>query len=135
MKYAQVRARGYREDNLQTPGVPVYFGGLTSISPAALGLPAVVKTGKDGTFRLTGFGRERLVSLAIREENLEYADLTVLTSSIKLGKEPLAARSAGPRRVYGPRFRYSAGPSRPIVGTVRDKRTGKGVAGVLVRCY
>jgi protocatechuate 3,4-dioxygenase beta subunit len=134
IKYAQLLARGLREDNLQTPGVLGYFGGLTSISPAALGLPAVVKTGKDGTFRLTGIGRERIVSLAIREENLEYADLTVLTTSIELGKEPLAARSAAPRRVYGPSFRYSASPSRPIVGAVRDKRTGKAIPGVVVRC-
>jgi RNA polymerase sigma factor (sigma-70 family) len=135
INYAQWLARGYREDNLQTnPSAPGYFRGLTSISPAALGLPAVVKTGKDGTFRLTGFGQERVVSLAIREENLEYADLTVVTTTLNLGKEPLAARSAGPRRVYGPRFRYSAGPSRPIVGTVRDKRTGEGIPGVLVQC-
>src|SRR5207244_12617866 len=48
--------------------------------------------------------------------------------------EPLAARSAAPRRVYGPSFRYSAGPSRPIVGTMRDKRTGEGIPGVVVRC-
>jgi RNA polymerase sigma factor (sigma-70 family) len=126
IQYARLLARGYREDNFENP--------MTSISPAALGLPAVVKTGKDGTFRLTGFGRERVVSLSIRERNLEYADLTVLTTSIKLGKEPLAARSAGPRRVYGPRFSYSAGPSRPIVGTVRDKRTGKAIPGVVVHC-
>jgi RNA polymerase sigma factor (sigma-70 family) len=64
---------------------------MTSISPAGLGLPALVKSGKDGTFRLTGFGRERVVGLAIRAKNLEYADLSVLTTRIKLGKEPLAA--------------------------------------------
>jgi RNA polymerase sigma factor (sigma-70 family) len=117
---------------------------MTSITPAALGLPALVKTGKDGTFRLTGFGRERVVGLAIREKNLEYADLSVLTTRIKLGKEPMAAPpivepngtvwGRRPNHAYGPRFNHLAGPSRPIVGTVRDKHTGKALAGVLVRC-
>ncbi len=101
---------------------------MTSIGPTALGLPATVKTAPDGTFRLTGFGRERVVRLAIRDQNLEYVDLSVLTTRTVVDS---ALKAHG---IYGPTFKHLAVPSRPIVGIVRDKRTGKPLAGIPVRC-
>jgi protocatechuate 3,4-dioxygenase beta subunit len=99
---------------------------MIGISPAALGLPASVKTGKDGTFRLTGVGRERLVRLAIREPNREHADLCVLTTGSRVDS------TLAPWGIYGPTFKHLVIPSRPIIGTVRDKRTGKPLAGIPV---
>jgi RNA polymerase sigma factor (sigma-70 family) len=99
---------------------------MTEIGPAALGLPAEVKTGADGTFRLTGLGRERVARLAIREQEFEYADLSALTTPLDADSE---LQSQG---VCGPTFTHLAVPSRPVVGTVRDKRTGKLLAGILV---
>jgi RNA polymerase sigma factor (sigma-70 family) len=99
---------------------------MIGISPAALGLPASVKTGKDGTFRLSGVGRERLVRLAIREPNREHADLCVLTTRSRVDS------TLAPWGIYGPTFKHLVIPSRPIIGFVRNRRTGKPLAGIPV---
>jgi RNA polymerase sigma factor (sigma-70 family) len=96
------------------------------ISAAALGLPASVKTGKDGSFRLSGVGRGRLVRLALRAPHREHADLCVTTAFARVGSV------GAPWGIYGCAFKHLVLPSRPIVGTVRDKRTGKPLAGIAV---
>jgi hypothetical protein len=101
---------------------------MISINPLVPGLSSTVKTGKDGTFHLAGFGRERVVRLAIREKDLEYTDLSVLTTRTSVDSALMA------HGIYGPTWKHLAVPSRPIVGTVRDKRTGKALAGIQVSC-
>jgi RNA polymerase sigma factor (sigma-70 family) len=96
------------------------------ISPAALGLPGSVKTGKDGSFRLGGVGRGRLVRLALRAPHREHADLCVTTSFDRVDS------AVAPWGLYGHTFKHLVLPSRPIVGSVRDKRTGKPLAGIAV---
>jgi hypothetical protein len=44
-----------------------------------LGVPPSVKTDADGRFRLNGFGRERLVELAVEVPGLERRQVTVVT--------------------------------------------------------
>ena len=116
-----IEAAKERARDATPKGVP-----MTTISPAAPGLPASVWTDKDGTFRLTGCGRERVVRLAVREPDFEYADLTVLTTRAAVDGA-LAAQG-----VHGPTFKHLAVPGRPVVGIVRDKRTSKPLAGILV---
>jgi RNA polymerase sigma factor (sigma-70 family) len=99
---------------------------MIDISAAALGLPGSVKTGKDGTFRLSGVGGERLVRLALREANREHADLRILTTRSEVDV------TLAPWGIYGPTFKHLALPSRPIIGTVRDSRTRKPLAGIAV---
>jgi RNA polymerase sigma factor (sigma-70 family) len=96
------------------------------ISAAALGLPGSVKTGKDGSFRLSGVGRGRLVRLALRAPNREHADLCVTTAFAGVGSV------GAPWGIYGHTFKHLVLPSRPIVGSVRDKRNGKPLAGIAV---
>jgi hypothetical protein len=90
------------------------------------GQPAVLTTGADGRFRLAGVGRERLVQFRVEGPGIASAWLgTVMTRA--------AEKVAGPgTHVYGASFDHVAVASRPIRGVVRDKETGKPLAGVCV---
>ncbi len=91
--------------------------------------PTEVKTGKDGRVRLTGFGRDRVAHLWIRGEGLENTDVEVITRTGNVGGLRLQSRG-----VYPPGADITVRPCKPIVGTVRDKKTGKPVAGIRVTC-
>src|SRR5262245_48303804 len=84
----------------------------------------VVTTKADGRFRLTGLGRERVVSLLIEGPAIANGSCSVLT---RVG--PNKADASG---LFHARFDYVAAPSRPIRGVVRDQKTGKPLAGVEV---
>jgi RNA polymerase sigma factor (sigma-70 family) len=89
------------------------------------GTPRSVQTAADGRFRLSGFGRERVVDLVVEGPTIEHRRLQVLTrTGLPQGLALLT---------YGARFDHLAGPSKPISGTVREKGTGKPLAGVQVR--
>jgi hypothetical protein len=83
-----------------------------------------VTTAADGRFRLTGVGRDRLVSLALEGPAIAHTDLVVTT-------RPAAAISSS-GGILGATFDCVALPSRTIRGLVRDKATGKPVPGVKV---
>jgi RNA polymerase sigma factor (sigma-70 family) len=85
------------------------------------GRPAVLTTGADGRAKLAGVGRERVVHLHLEGPAIATADLAVMTR---------AAERVG--RLHGASFDYLAVASRPIRGVVRDKATGKPLAGVSV---
>lgn len=100
---------------------------LTRIRPEAVGVATTATTDKDGSFRLNGFGRERLVSLDVRGPDIEHRTLYVVT------RADVDSGLAG-WGIYGATFKHLAVPGKPIVGTVRDKRTGKPIAGMTVTC-
>jgi RNA polymerase sigma factor (sigma-70 family) len=96
-----------------------------------------VTTGVDGRFRLTGIGRERVVSLKIEGPTMvpsfgnEYARTRPgPTYRIPLDRN---APEYGTLVFHGAAFDYAAAPTRPIVGTVRDKDAGTPLAGVTIR--
>jgi protocatechuate 3,4-dioxygenase beta subunit len=105
--------------------------------PALAGLPDAVTTDADGRFVLHGVGRERLVALRIEGPTIALANVRVavragepvpaLPRHVEEG-EGMIARSGPP--LYGPDFVHTAAPTRPITGTVRDRLTGKPLAGV-----
>jgi RNA polymerase sigma factor (sigma-70 family) len=84
-------------------------------------------TGKDGRFQLSGFGRERVVLLSVSGDNIEHCIFWVMTRSA-----PVAGLRPGPYGTYSATFTHHALPSKPIIGTVRDKATGKPLAGITV---
>src|SRR5262249_16880341 len=83
-----------------------------------------VTTAADGRFRLTGVGRDRLVTLVLAGPGISYKDLGVATRP-----SPAIPPSS---EIHGPTFVYVAAPPRSVRGVVRDKATGKPVAGVKV---
>jgi RNA polymerase sigma factor (sigma-70 family) len=97
------------------------------LASEALDGPLTVKTGKDGRFRLTGFGRDRVVLLRLSGDGIEHCALRVV-----LRDELLQGMGVGAFGTYAATFTHHTLPSRPIVGTVRDRATGKPLAGVAV---
>jgi protocatechuate 3,4-dioxygenase beta subunit len=97
------------------------------LAAVALDGPTTVMTGKDGRFRLTGFGRDRVVLLKVRGDAIEHCVFWVV-----LRDTPVPGLRAGPYGTYSSTFTHHALPSKPIVGTVRDKATGKPLAGIAV---
>jgi len=106
--------------------------GLITLSGKIVLGVAKVTTGADGKFKLGGFGRDRILTVKVHGPKVESKFFWVV------------ARTGGPADGYikTPDFNYGLysadvtvrlGPSRPLVGTVRDSKTGKPVPGVMVR--
>lgn len=109
--------------------------------PRAAGLPAEVKTDKDGRFEFRGIGRGRLAVLQIEGDVIEQVTIRSYTKPDFDPKSVLPPDNRPqpgfvhpePRpTVYGPEFVHVARPTQVIAGTVRDKMTGKPIAGVTV---
>jgi RNA polymerase sigma factor (sigma-70 family) len=100
---------------------------LKYLSGKALDSPTLVHTGPDGRFHLAGFGRDRVVYLRITGPRVENSFIYVITSA---GAELI--KKLGSRDVFPAQFDFVIAPSRPVMGTVRDKASGKPLAGVTV---
>jgi RNA polymerase sigma factor (sigma-70 family) len=104
---------------------------LKSLGAAAWPAATSVTTDAEGRFRLTGFGRERVVHLTIRARTIEPIYVEALTRT-----GPVEGLYSGNENdtVYGATFERVIPPGKAIAGTVREKRTGKPLAGVTVSC-
>jgi RNA polymerase sigma factor (sigma-70 family) len=100
---------------------------MKHIGGTAVEGPVTATTGKDGRFRLSGFGRGRVVSLDIKGPNIENGFIYVVTTTQNVPSERTSVLG-----VFPPTFDYVPGPSRPIIGTIREQGTGKPLAGVRV---
>jgi RNA polymerase sigma factor (sigma-70 family) len=125
------------------PGVTIR---ATAIKDAQSGnldldvLPALQKettTDAQGRFRLTGMGRDRDVQVTLRGPTIAAKERTlyVRTRIAEPVHELLNKRSPdlGKISYYGATSDIVAAPTRPILGTVRDKDTGKPLAGVTLQ--
>ena len=92
-------------------------------------------TDQDGRFRLEGIGGERIVELSLRGETIAYTHIDVVTRTMKPIPAPGFRNQYGPgsETIYGADFTYTAAPSRPIEGVVKDAKTGEPLAGVEIR--
>jgi RNA polymerase sigma factor (sigma-70 family) len=90
----------------------------------------LVRTDRQGKFRLRGVGRERVAILRIRAAG--YADelVQVATRPGFRPDKPSASREA----LHGPEVLTMLSPGKPILGKVVDDDKGKPVAGVTVKC-
>jgi RNA polymerase sigma factor (sigma-70 family) len=99
--------------------------------------PRTVTTDKDGRFRITGVGAERVVfRMEIAGPGIGGEYFSVVTRPgpavpVRGSERPLRAEY----RTYGATFDHVVNPTRPVVGTVRDQATGKPLAGVQVAAW
>ncbi|VTR92038.1 sigma-70 family rna polymerase sigma factor : RNA polymerase sigma factor, sigma-70 family OS=Singulisphaera acidiphila (strain ATCC BAA-1392 / DSM 18658 / VKM B-2454 / MOB10) GN=Sinac_5058 PE=4 SV=1: Sigma70_r2: Sigma70_r4_2: CarboxypepD_reg [Gemmata massiliana] len=100
---------------------------LDSIPAEAVGLPKQVVTDKAGKFKITGIGKDRAARITTRGETTEHLQVRVVTRAL----EPKLEQH-GPFGLHGAKFTLRVGPARPIVGTIRDAKTGAGVPGMKV---
>ncbi len=95
-----------------------------------------ITTGADGRFTVRGVGRERAVTLLIEAPTIETKEINILT---RAGLPSLSlpwyrnSPELGSLIYYAIGSDHPAAPCRPISGVVRDKATGKSVAGATVR--
>ncbi len=92
-------------------------------------------TDPQGRFRFASIGGERVVHLLLEGSTIASAQFTVVTRPIEPfpAHDPASAPGQGTETIYGANFTYSVAPGRPVEGTVRDAKTKKALAGVIVR--
>jgi RNA polymerase sigma factor (sigma-70 family) len=125
-----------------TAGAKDIYDGAMDKLPESLELfrwrnDLAVKTGADGRFRLTGIGRERVVSLSIEGSTIvtSFGNIHARTRpgpTYRLA-EQRDKPEFGTLVFHGATFDHAAAPTRPIEGTVRDKDTGHPLAGVSIQ--
>jgi RNA polymerase sigma factor (sigma-70 family) len=94
------------------------------------GQSQTVKTGADGRFRLAGLGNDREVILGLEGATIEHRQISARTSKARPGET-----TAGKHHGLPATFTYVASAGRLIRGVVRDRATGKPVAGVRVKSH
>jgi beta-lactamase regulating signal transducer with metallopeptidase domain/protocatechuate 3,4-dioxygenase beta subunit len=100
------------------------------------GLPNPIMTDADGQFSIQGVGRERLVRLKLSGPTVQTKEILVLSRT----GDPFSVTHArgstdwGVSLYYGAQFIHAAAPTKPVVGVVKDKDTGKPLAGVRIEC-
>ena len=105
------------------------------------GLPAEIKTDAQGRFRLSGVGRERVVALQTEGPNVEHLYIYAATRAgidfkrvdrSSRGNKVMMEIGWNMPVIYSNKFHHLANPTRPIVGTVRERGTGKPIADATV---
>jgi RNA polymerase sigma factor (sigma-70 family) len=105
---------------------------MKNLAAEALPMPTSVTTDADGRFRLTGFGRERVVHLTIDSEAIGgplYVEVLTRT-----GRVEGAFTGNENDDMYGATFERVIPPGKQVTGCVREKGSGKPLGGISVRC-
>ena len=106
------------------------IGLLTVPGSFVLNQPKVI-TDRDGRFKLSGLGRDRVVTVRVHGKNVETKFFWVVTRSGAPAKGYIHTPDFN-HGLYAPNVTVMLAPSRPLVGTVTDAKTGKPVAGAKV---
>ena len=100
-------------------------------------LPIV--TDAEGRFAIRGLGRNRVARLSIRHPQCEFQEIQVRTRDGEILKTPKHVLNERLETVgfemepcYPRQFEIAIPPSVPLVGTVKDARTGMPIPGALV---
>ncbi|HKB04377.1 MAG TPA: sigma-70 family RNA polymerase sigma factor [Gemmataceae bacterium] len=104
-----------------------------------LGQAFHTRTAADGTFTLSGLGRDRAVTLLVTGPGLAdtFADVATrkgvdLSDAGPAARRMRASGRGSSVRLYAPEFSLVVGPDKPIAGVVRDGPTGTPLSGVRV---
>ena len=106
------------------------------------GRPDTWTTDADGRFEVRGVGRDRIACLTSRARRWRRAPSTRWPGRRRTRRSPARSRPGEPRHdvhgrppdppLVGATFEHIAGPTKPIVGVVRSKATGRPLEGVRV---
>jgi RNA polymerase sigma factor (sigma-70 family) len=98
--------------------------------PGEKGAFRPVQIGADGRFRMAGIGRDRVAFLIVEGGSIEQSFAMVSTTGDRKFKPvPLPADGSGGLKIQAPRFELSVAPGLAFGGIVRDRDTGRPVAG------
>ncbi|MEM9658706.1 MAG: carboxypeptidase-like regulatory domain-containing protein, partial [Planctomycetota bacterium] len=90
-----------------------------------------VSTDANGTFRLGGVGRDRMLALELSGPGIVKTWISVISRDMEPINAPIFI-GGRTRMTYGAKFTYSAEPSQPIIGAIADVETGEPIEGVRV---
>jgi hypothetical protein len=113
-----------------------YEGGWLGRDVTSLFPP--VTTAADGSFTLPGVGPERIAFLRVDGPGVESRSIQVVTRdaetiTVPIWEDPGAMRPQAPKLTFvGNKFEFALAPGRTVQGTVKDKGTGKPIAGAVV---
>ena len=91
-------------------------------------------TGADGRFKLTGIGRDRVAELLITGPGIATTEVYAFSRpepEIRTSDRGMMHRE--PFIVHAPRFQLALAPARRVHGAIRDKDSGKPVAGLEIQ--
>jgi protocatechuate 3,4-dioxygenase beta subunit len=114
------------------------------MNPTWLGRQGTWTTDADGRFEVTGVGRNRVIGLGLDGPGLAHLNICVMARPSRTPPRLRPRPSGKPSEMmffdqplfpplYGATFELIIGPSKPIIGVVRIKGTGRPAAGITVR--
>jgi RNA polymerase sigma factor (sigma-70 family) len=107
-------------------------GRLVTVAPPAFGKRLTATTDKDGKFRLRGAGRDRVLSVRVTGPGIEHKFFWGVTRP-DAPKDGYFKTHDFNHGLYGPNVTVLVAPSKPLVGTIRDRKTDKPIAGITVQ--
>jgi RNA polymerase sigma factor (sigma-70 family) len=116
-------------------GIPAEYEHLSIASNDEIGhLFPKLTTDKEGRFLLAGVGRERVVALIVQGPTLQTMEINAITRpGVAPFTKPYYEFGGHQLTYYGASLDHATPPCRPITGVVRDRATGKPIAGAVVR--
>jgi protocatechuate 3,4-dioxygenase beta subunit len=116
-------------------GISVEYNLLTVLEhPGLAALFPEAVADRDGRFELRGLGRERVAGLTVSGPTIATQQVRVRTRPGETVRRPewKDFPNSGGLTYYGAAFEHAVGPTRPVSGVVREKGSGKPLAGATV---
>jgi RNA polymerase sigma factor (sigma-70 family) len=116
-------------------GISVEYNLLTVLEhPGLVALFPAAVADREGRFEVRGLGRERVAGLTMSGPTIATAQVRVRTRPGQAVRRPewKDFPDSGRLTYHGATFEHTAGPTRPVSGVVREKGSGKPVAGATV---
>ncbi len=92
------------------------------------------RTGADGRFKLTGIGRDRIADLIVSGPGVATTQVHVFSrNEPEIRKVDRAMLRRESFIVHAPNFQLALAPSKRVEGVIRDKDSGKPIAGLQIQ--